>query len=65
MLGRLVKAVVVAVVVTIASLLLGAILKSLTVQIAITIGDWLRTYSSILGILSGLWYFFTEGTWRF
>lgn len=58
MLRRLILAVVVAVVITLACLLLGDILNSLTVQIALTIGSFLKTYSSVLGVLAGLWYFF-------
>jgi hypothetical protein len=58
MLSRLILAVVVAVVVTLACILLGAILHALTVSIALTIGDFLKTYSAVIGILAGLWYFF-------
>ncbi len=63
MLSRLILAVVVAVIVTLACFLLGAILITLKVDIAITIGNWLKTYGSVLGILAGLWYFFTNQTW--
>lgn len=58
MLRRLVLSVVVAVVVTLGLALLGAILVTLKVEIAITIGNWLKTYGAVLGILAGLWYFF-------
>lgn len=58
MIGKIVLAVVVAVVVTLGCLLLGSILAALTVQIAITIGDFLKSYASVIGILAGLWYFF-------
>lgn len=58
MIQKLVLAVVVAVVVTLACELLGGILKTLTVQIAITIGDWLTKYGGVLGVLAGLWYYF-------
>jgi len=62
MLGRLIKAVVVAVVVTLACILLGLILNSLTVQIAVTIGNFLKTYGAVIGVLAGLWYFFAGGS---
>ncbi len=58
MLRRLILAVVVAVVVTLACYLLGSILDTLKVQIAITIGDFLKTYGGVLGVLAGLWHFF-------
>lgn len=58
MLSKLALAVVVAVVVTLACLLLGAILVALNVSIAVTIGNFLKTYSAVLGVLAGLWYFF-------
>ena len=61
MLRKLILAVVVAVVVTLGCLLLGDILGTLKVQIAITIGNWLTNYGSVLGILAGLWYFFAGG----
>lgn len=61
MLRKLILAVVIAVIVTLACFLLGDILKSLTVQIAITIGTWLKNYSGVLGVLAGLWYFFDGG----
>lgn len=63
MLSRLILSVVVAVVVTLACFLLGAILITLKVDIAVTIGNWLKTYGSVLGILAGLWYFFTNQNW--
>ena len=61
MLKKLILAVVVAVVVTLVCYLLGAILVSLTVQIAVTIGDWLKQYGAVLGVLAGLWHFFSGG----
>ena len=61
MLGKLISAVVVAVVVTLACILLGAILITLKVEIAVTIGAWLKQYGGVLGVLAGLWYFFQGG----
>ena len=63
MLSRLALSVVVAVIVTLACVLLGAILKSLDVAIAITVGDFLAKYSAALGVLSGIWYFFSNANW--
>lgn len=61
MLGRLVLAVVVAVVVTLACFLLGAILVTLKVEIAVTIGNFLKQYGGVIGVLAGLWHFFAGG----
>lgn len=61
MLGKLVTAVVVAVVVTLACILLGAILITLKVDVAVTIGSWLKQYAAVLGVLAGLWHFFAGG----
>ena len=58
MLSRLVLAVVVAVIVTLACVLLGGILVTLNVAVAVTIGEWLDKYSAVLGVLAGLWHFF-------
>lgn len=62
MISRLVLAVVVAVIVTLGCILLGAILASLTVAVAVTIGDWLKNYAAVLGILAGLAWFFSGRT---
>lgn len=59
MLRNLILAIVIAVVVTLGCVLLGAILVALNVQIAVTIGNFLKTYSGVLGVLAGLWYFFS------
>jgi hypothetical protein len=62
MLARLVLAVVVAVVVGLACILLGTILATLKVPIAVTVGDFLAAWGWVLGVLAGLWFFFTGGT---
>jgi uncharacterized membrane protein len=62
MLSRLIQAVIVAVVVTLACILLGAILISLKVDIAQTVGDFLKQYAAVLGVLAGLWHFFAGGS---
>ncbi len=61
LIGRIVLAVVIAVIVTLLCFLLGAILATLKVDIAVTVGDFLKTWGAVLGILAGLWYFFTGG----
>jgi len=63
MLSKLVLAVIVAVAVTLGCVLVGGILASLNVAIAVTIGDFLRGYSTVIGILCGLWYFFSGQSW--
>lgn len=61
LLRKLILAVVVAVVVTLACYLVGSILGGLKVEIAVTIGNWLEKYGAVLGILAGLWHFFAGG----
>lgn len=58
MISRLVLAVVVAVIVTLGCILVGSILIDLTVNIAVTVGEFLKDYSAVIGILAGLWHFF-------
>jgi len=58
MLRKLILALVVAIVVTLACILLGAILELLKVEVALVVGGWLKTYGVVLGVLAGLWYFF-------
>lgn len=62
MIARLVLAVVVAVVVGLGlSALLGPILISLHVPIAVVIGHFLVLWGWVIGILAGLWFFFAGG----
>lgn len=64
MLAKLILSVVVAVIVTLGCVLVGSILAALNVSVAITIGDFLRSYSAVIGVLAGLWYFFAGyGHW--
>ncbi len=65
MIARLALAVVVAVVVTLACMLLGAILGSLGISIAVTIGDFLKQWGAVIGVLAGIWYFFAGGSFPF
>lgn len=60
-LRKLILAVVVAVIVTLVAVLLGGILADLTVKVAVTIGDWLKQYGPVIGVLAGLWYYFDGG----
>ena len=64
MIRKIVLAVIVAVLVTIGLALLGGILAALNVEIAAVVGNWLKTYSALLGILAGLWYYFSDGSFR-
>lgn len=59
MIRKLILAVVVAVVVTLACMLVGVILSALNVEIAVTVGDFLTKYAAVFGVLAGLWHFFT------
>ena len=63
LLSRIVLAVVVAVVATLACILVGSILLALEVEIAVTIGDFLKKYAGVFGVLAGLWYFFSGASW--
>lgn len=62
MIRKLILAVVVAVVITLGCILLGSILDSLKVEIATTIGNFLKTYGAVLGVLAGLAWFFSGKT---
>lgn len=61
MLSRLIIAIVVGVVVALVCVLVGGLLSTLTVDWAVTIGEWLKRYSSLLGLLSALYQFFAGG----
>lgn len=61
MLGRIVLAVVVAVIITLACVLVGGILITVNISLAGTVGSFLKTYSGVLGILGGLWFYFARG----
>ena len=60
MIGRLVLAVVVAVVTGLVLVgLLGPILVSLHVPVAVTVGEWFVAYGWVLAVLAGLWFWFS------
>jgi len=58
MLRAIILGVVVAVVVTLVCILVGSILIALTVSVAVTVGQFLKDYAAVIGILSGLAYAF-------
>ncbi len=62
MLSRLVIALVIAIVVGLACLLLAVILGALNVPIADSVGAFLKQWAWVIGILAGLYSFFTG--WR-
>lgn len=60
MIARLVLALVVAIVVGLGLMaLLGPILVSLAVPIAVVIGNFFIQWGWVLGVLAGLWFFFS------
>jgi hypothetical protein len=63
MLTRVIGAVVVAIVVGLACILLGAIFATLGVPPAAIVGEFLTKWAWVLGILAGLWYFVSGSTW--
>jgi hypothetical protein len=60
---RIILAVLLAIIVTLACLLLGAILITLKVEIAVTVGKFLKDWSAAIGVLAGLWSFFAGWDW--
>lgn len=61
-LGRLVLAVVIAVVVGIVLVgLLGPAIVSVKVPIAVVVGTFLVNWGYVLGVLAGLWFYFKGG----
>jgi len=63
MLQRIVLAVVVAIGVTIACIVVGGVLITIDVAIAVTIGRDLEKFGAAIGILAGLWYLFSGASW--
>ena len=63
LLARIVLAVVVAVAVTLGCMLVGGILAALDVEIAVTIGDFLKEWGGAIGVLAGLYHFFSGSPW--
>jgi hypothetical protein len=64
MITRAVLAVIVAITVGLVCMyLLGPILVSLGAPIAVIVGDFFVRFGWTLGILAGLWYFFSGSAW--
>jgi hypothetical protein len=61
MISRIVLAVIVGVVVFLVCVLVGGLLATLAVPFAVTVGNFLKNYAGILGLLAALWYFFAGG----
>lgn len=61
LISRLVLAVVVAIVVGLVCILVGGLLADIKVPVAQTIGHFLEGWGWVLGLLAGLWYFFSGG----
>ncbi len=64
MLGRVVTAVVVGVLVTLACMLVGVILVALKVTLAVTVGNFLQEWAGVFGLLAALWHFFSGDGWN-
>lgn len=60
LLKNLALACVVAVVTILGCMLLGGLLEAVKISVAVVVGNFLVTYSVALGILAGIWYFFTH-----
>lgn len=59
--SKLILAVIIAVVVGIVLVgLLGPILITVKVPIAVTVGDFLVAWGYVIGVLAGLWFYFTR-----
>jgi hypothetical protein len=64
MLSRLVLAVVVGIIVTLACIFVGGLLVSAAPIGWVTdTGSFLKTYGALLGLLAALWYFFSGASW--
>ncbi len=62
MLTRIILAIVVACIVGIVLYIVGAILATIGIPIAETVGRLLQQFSWAIGVLAGLWFFFTGRT---
>lgn len=64
MILRIVGAVVVAVIVGLLLVgLLGPVLVSLAVPIAVTVGHFFVRWGWVIGVLAGIWYFVSGSSW--
>lgn len=62
MITRLILSVVVAAAVGLVCILVGTVLVTLNIPITDAIGSFLRVWGWVVGVLAGLWYFFTGQT---
>lgn len=60
MLSRIVLAVVVGIIVTLASALVGSLFIAMGISWVVVIGNFLDGYAALFGILAALWYFFAR-----
>jgi len=61
--SKIIVAVLIAVIVGIVLVgLLGPVLISIEVPIAVTVGKFFVNWGFVLGLVAGLWYYFTGGT---
>ena len=63
LLARIVVAVVIGVLVTIACIFVGTVLASLEVAIAVTVGDLLKRFAGVFGVLAFLYYAAAGASW--
>jgi len=61
MITRVIQAILIAVVVGLLLILLGTILVTLKVPIAVTIGGFLEQWGWVIGVVAGLWFYFGGG----
>lgn len=59
---RIVLSVVIGVVVFLIVTLVGILLVALEVDFAVSVGAFLKTYASLIGLLAAIWFFFTGRT---
>lgn len=58
--NRIILAIIVGVVTALVLLLLGNIFSEIGLDWVQAIGRFLKTYSSLIGLLAGLWYYFND-----
>lgn len=59
MVSRIVLAIVIGVAVFLGCILLGVLLVALKVDFAVTVGNFLKQYAGVIGLLAALFHFFT------
>ena len=62
MIARIVLAMVVGAAVGLLCLLLGSVLSSVDIPFVATVGSFLATWAWVIGLLAGVWFFFTGRT---